>query len=40
MECLVRPDVDVYTSSHQYSYTLAGDGNAMLFSFTDPNWCI
>ena len=32
----IRPDVDVYTSSHQYSYTIAGDGNPMLFSFTDP----
>ncbi|MDC0201950.1 gliding motility-associated C-terminal domain-containing protein, partial [Flavobacteriales bacterium] len=32
----VRPDLDVYNNSHQYSYTISGDGNPMLFSFIDP----
>ena len=32
----IRPDLDVYNSSHQYSYTIVGDGNPMSFSFIDP----
>ena len=33
----VRPDNDVYSNTHQYSYTFAGDGNATSFGFIDPN---
>ena len=33
----LRPDNDVYVNSHQYSYTVSGNGNPMLFSFTDLN---
>ena len=33
----IRPDVDVYSNTHQYSYTFAGDGNATSFGFIDPN---
>ena len=33
----IRPDVDVYNNTHQYSYTISGDGNPMSFSFIDPN---
>ena len=33
----IRPDNDVYSNTHQYSYTFAGNGNATSFGFIDPN---
>ena len=33
----VRPDLDVYNSTHQYSYTVSGNGNPISFNFTDVN---
>ena len=33
----IRPDIDVYNNSHNYSYTIAGNGNTISFDFVDIN---
>ena len=33
----IRPDIDIYNPTHQYSYTFTGDGNSTTFAFIDPN---
>jgi len=34
----MRPDVDIYTTTHRYEYTFLGDGNVKTFDFSDIDY--